>query len=412
MKRCCAHLAPVRLSCRSRTVHGTRSNRQASMLFDSYHCSRYNTNTGVLTDTMFRERFRRDPRRTRSLLRRARGRPEPPQGENDVSAEIFGRIDGAPVFEVAIASRAGASAKILTWGAVLRDFVAPTAEGPQRVVLGLNTIEDYLAYSPHFGAVPGRFANRIANGRFTLDGVEYQLDRKPGQQHTLHGGPNGFGHRLWTLVASDASSVSLSLDSADGDAGFPGALTATCVYRMLEPATLRVELSAVSDKPTIVNLTQHSYFNLDGSPDILDHEVDSLRRLLYPYGFRSHSHGRDQRASPERPTISVPRGPSVIRAGLPTTPISSPLASAVPTGSRRSRSCGRRSTASPSRSSAPSRASSSMTRPSSIARSPGLAARDTARTPDFASSRKPSRIRRTGATSPIAFCGRGTNIST
>jgi aldose 1-epimerase len=199
-----------------------------------------------------------------------------------VSAEIFGRIDGAPVYEAAIASKGGASAKILSWGAVLRDFVAPTAKGPQRVVLGLNSIEDYLAYSPHFGAVPGRFANRIANGRFVLDGVEHQLDRKPGQKHTLHGGPKGFGHRLWTMVASDASSVSLSLASQDGDAGFPGALTATCVYRMLEPATLRVELSAVSDKPTVVNLTQHSYFNLDGSPDILDHEVTLFADFYTP----------------------------------------------------------------------------------------------------------------------------------
>jgi aldose 1-epimerase len=199
-----------------------------------------------------------------------------------VSAEIFGRIDGAPVYEAAIASKAGASAKILSWGAVLRDFVAPTAKGPQRVVLGLNSIEDYLAYSPHFGAVPGRFANRIANGRFVLDGVEHQLDRKPGQKHTLHGGPKGFGHRLWTMVASDASSVSLSLASQDGDAGFPGALTATCVYRMLEPATLRVELSAVSDKPTVVNLTQHSYFNLDGSPDVLDHEVTLFADFYTP----------------------------------------------------------------------------------------------------------------------------------
>jgi aldose 1-epimerase len=199
-----------------------------------------------------------------------------------VSAEIFGRIDGAPVYEAAIASKAGASAKILSWGAVLRDFVAPTAKGPQRVVLGLNSIEDYLAYSPHFGAVPGRFANRIANGRFVLDGVEHQLDRKPGQKHTLHGGPKGFGHRLWTMVASDASSVSLSLASPDGDAGFPGALTATCVYRMLEPATLRVELSAVSDKPTVVNLTQHSYFNLDGSQDVLDHEVTLFADFYTP----------------------------------------------------------------------------------------------------------------------------------
>jgi aldose 1-epimerase len=199
-----------------------------------------------------------------------------------MSTRAFGQIGQAPVFEVAIASQAGASAKILTWGAVVRDLVVPTPNGLQRVVLGLNTLDDYLAYSPSFGAVPGRFANRIANGRFELDGVTYQLDRKPGQKHTLHGGPNGFGHRIWKLGAYDGSSVELTLESSDGDAGFPGALSATCVYRILEPATLRVELSAVSDHPTIVNLTQHSYFNLDGSPDILDHELTLFADFYTP----------------------------------------------------------------------------------------------------------------------------------
>ena len=201
---------------------------------------------------------------------------------DEMSARSFGGIGGSPVFEVTIASTAGASAKILTYGAVVRDLVVPASNGLQRVVLGLNTIEDYLAYSPSFGAVPGRFANRIANGRFTLDGVAYQLDRKPGQKHTLHGGPNGFGHRIWKLGAYDTSSVELILESPDGDAGFPGALTATCVYRLIEPATLRVELSAVSDRPTIVNLTQHSYFNLDGSPDILDHELTLFADFYTP----------------------------------------------------------------------------------------------------------------------------------
>src|ERR1700760_3834625 len=179
-----------------------------------------------------------------------------------MSVNAFGQIDGTPVFEVTIASQAGASAKILAWGAVVPALVVPASNGLQRVVLGLNTIEDYLTYSPSFGAVPGRYANRIANGRFVLDGVAYQLDRKPGQKHTLHGGPNGFGHKIWKLGAYDSSSVELILDSPDGDPGFPGALPAPCVYPLLEPATLRVELSAVSDRPTIVNLTQHSYFNL------------------------------------------------------------------------------------------------------------------------------------------------------
>jgi aldose 1-epimerase len=199
-----------------------------------------------------------------------------------MSEHVFGQIDQSPVFEVTIASRAGASAKILTYGAVVRDLVVPSSRGPQRVALGLNSLSDYLAYSPHFGAVPGRFANRIANGRFALDGVAYQLDRKPGDKHTLHGGPHGFGHRVWKLGAYDGASVELTLESPDGDAGFPGALTATCVYRLVEPATLRVELSAVSDRPTVVNLTNHTYFNLDGSPDILDHEVTLFADFYTP----------------------------------------------------------------------------------------------------------------------------------
>src|SRR6202046_1097171 len=199
-----------------------------------------------------------------------------------MSARSFGEIDGTPVFEVTIASKAGAQAKILSWGAGLRDLVVPTASGPQHVTLGLNSIEDYLAHSPSFGAVPGRFANRIANGRFVLDGVAYQLERKPGQKHTLHGGPHGFGHRIWKLGAYDSSSVELILESPDGDSGFPGNLTATCIYRLLEPATLRVELSAVSDRPTIINLTQHSYFNLDGSPDILDPELTPFANFYTP----------------------------------------------------------------------------------------------------------------------------------
>ena len=199
-----------------------------------------------------------------------------------MSIRGFGELGGVPVLEVTIGAKSGASAKILTYGAVIRDLQVPTARGQQSVVLGLNTIEDYVAHSPYFGAVPGRYANRIAGGKFTLDGVAHQLDRKPGEANTLHGGPGGFGHRVWRLGAYDASSVALILHSPDGEAGFPGDLTATCIYRMLEPSTLRVELSATTDKPTIVNLTQHSYFNLDGSPDVRDHEVTLFSDFYTP----------------------------------------------------------------------------------------------------------------------------------
>jgi aldose 1-epimerase len=191
-----------------------------------------------------------------------------------MSAKTFGQIGDAPVLEIEIGSKAGARAKILTYGAVLRDLLVPLGGGLQRVTLGLNSIEDYIQHSPSFGAVPGRFANRIAQGRFQIDGVAYALERKAGEKHTLHGGPKGFGKRIWRLGEHTADTVTLSLVSPDGDMGFPGQLRATCIYRFLEPATLRVELSAVADRPTLINLTQHAYFNLDGSPDILDHELE------------------------------------------------------------------------------------------------------------------------------------------
>jgi aldose 1-epimerase len=185
----------------------------------------------------------------------------------------FGEADGVDIKEITLRNAAGATASVITWGAVLRDFVVPSSNGPQRVVLGLNSIHDYLVYSPHFGATPGRFANRIAGGRFELDGRDYTLPTNEKGKTTLHGGPKGFGRLPWHLDHADSASVRLVLDSPDGDAGFPGAVRATCTYTLLDPGTLTVDLSATTDAPTLVNLAHHSYFNLDGSADIRDHEV-------------------------------------------------------------------------------------------------------------------------------------------
>lgn len=185
----------------------------------------------------------------------------------------FGDVDGVEVKDITLRNKAGATASVITWGAVLRDLVVPARGGPQRVVLGLNSIEDYRAYSPHFGAVPGRFANRIAGAQFTLDGKDYRLPANDKGKNTLHGGPKGFGKRPWHLEHAEVASVTLVMASPDGDAGFPGAVRATCTYALLEPGTLRVDLRATCDAPTLVNLAHHSYFNLDGSTDILDHEL-------------------------------------------------------------------------------------------------------------------------------------------
>jgi aldose 1-epimerase len=189
-----------------------------------------------------------------------------------MSVEPFGTLDGTEVQQVTLSNEAGAEVRILTWGAVIRDLVVPSAAGRQRVVLGLNRIEDYVAHSPYFGAVVGRYGNRIGGARFTLDGEAFALVPNEGR-HQLHGGPMGFGTRIWSLADHSRETATLTLVSADGDMGYPGRLVAICTYELRAPATLRITLEATSDRPTPVNLTTHSYFNLDGSPDICSHHL-------------------------------------------------------------------------------------------------------------------------------------------
>ena len=189
-----------------------------------------------------------------------------------MSFVVFGENDGLPVYDVTLKSKAGAVAHVMSWGATLRDLIVPFAKGPQRVVLGFETFEPYLSHASHAGAIAGRVANRIHKGRFTLDGKDYTLPQNEGE-NSLHGGGRGFGKRHWQLAWCEESAVALTLFSPDGDAGFPGNMTVSCIYRLLEPATIRIELTAVTDQVTPINLVHHSYFNLDGSPDVLGHEV-------------------------------------------------------------------------------------------------------------------------------------------
>lgn len=189
-----------------------------------------------------------------------------------MTIERFGSLDGEDVLQITLTSPDGIEMRVLTWGAVIRDLVVPTAKGLQGVLLGLNSIEDYVAHSPYFGAIVGRHANRIGRAQFTLNGQTYKLDANEGTNQ-LHGGTRGFGTRLWSLVDRTESSVTLSLISEDGDMGYPGRLIATCTYTLLPSSAVRVELTAVTDEPTPVNLTTHGYFNLDGSPDILSHHL-------------------------------------------------------------------------------------------------------------------------------------------
>ena len=200
-------------------------------------------------------------------------------------------------------------AGIIELGAAVRDLKVRAPDGRmQRVVLGLADPEDYLEHSPNMGAICGRFANRIRDGRFILDGRTYQLPLNQDGKHALHGGgASGFGKSAWTLLHGDPSSAVLSLHSPAGFNGYPGAVTATCRYALVPPATLRVELWAISDAPTVVNLCHHSYFNLDAGTDILDHTLEVRADLMTPVDADLIPDGRVESVAGTPYDFRVPR---------------------------------------------------------------------------------------------------------
>jgi aldose 1-epimerase len=187
--------------------------------------------------------------------------------------DVFGTTpDGHAVHRFTI-SGGGLTARVLTWGAVIQDLRLAGHDAP--LVLGFERFEDYPPHSPYFGSIAGRYANRIRDGRFTIDGQRHEADRNFLSKHLLHGGSAGFGRKVWTAQETGADFVTLALSSADGDMGFPGSIDVTCTYRLKPAGTLSVELSAEADASTLCNLAHHSYFNLDdgGSGDILDHRM-------------------------------------------------------------------------------------------------------------------------------------------
>jgi aldose 1-epimerase len=145
------------------------------------------------------------------------------------------------------------------------------------VVLGFDNLDDYVKLSPHFGAIIGRYGNRIARGRFTLNGVTYTLARNNGPNH-LHGGVKSFDKVVWQAAQAEVGPrgprLKLTYLSKDGEEGYPGNLSVTAIYTVTEDNALEVEFTATTDQDTICNLTHHSYFNLRGHGDVLEHVVD------------------------------------------------------------------------------------------------------------------------------------------
>jgi aldose 1-epimerase len=200
--------------------------------------------------------------------------PESPQR----SRAPFGTLGGKEVFLYTLRNKSGMEARITNYGGILVSLLVPDKSNkPGDVVLGYDSLSSYLKATSYFGAIVGRYGNRIGKARFTLEGKEYALNVNDGH-NTLHGGLKGFDKVVWEAdesIPATQPSLSLSYLSRDGEEGFPGSLKASVVYTLTDSNELRIDYTASTDKPTVLNLTHHSYFNLAGAGngDILSHEL-------------------------------------------------------------------------------------------------------------------------------------------
>lgn len=181
-------------------------------------------------------------------------------------------VDGKNVALYTLVNKNGVEACITNYGGRVVSLMVPDKNGAFKdVVLGHDSIADYINIDGNFGALIGRYGNRINQGRFAIDGVEYQLPQN-NYGHCLHGGPKGFHHSVWDAEQLNDSTLSLTLQSPDGEDGFPGNINVNVVYTVTSDNGLNIDYTATTDAPTILNLTNHSYFNLSGDPskDMLD----------------------------------------------------------------------------------------------------------------------------------------------
>ncbi len=201
------------------------------------------------------------------------------RAEMDVRREPFGRLpDGTAVDLFTLTNGSGVRARLMTCGATLVSLEVPDGEGvPGDIALGFDSLDGYLGSGAYFGATVGRFANRIAGGRFTLNGREYRLALNDGPNH-LHGGACGFDKAVWLgepVREADAVGVRFGYVSRDGEEGYPGNLEVSVTYTLTRANELRIAYEAASDQATPVNLTNHTYFNLsgEGTGDVLGHKL-------------------------------------------------------------------------------------------------------------------------------------------
>jgi aldose 1-epimerase len=238
-----------------------------------------------------------------------------------IKQSIFGKMpDGTVVEQFCLSNQQGVSVEILNLGGIIRRWLIPNNKNkPTDIVLGYDTVDDYLADDSYLGALVGRYANRINQGKFSLAGSDYQTDINQGG-NCLHGGSQGFNSKVWqsAVLSSGANpSIMLELSSCDGDQGFPGEIAVKVIYTLTEQNRLKIEYFATAEQTTLYNPTNHSYFNLTGhdSGSVEAHKVQLLA---------SHYTPADERAIPTGEITEVDNTPFDLRQ---LTTISHPLAS-------------------------------------------------------------------------------------
>ena len=237
--------------------------------------------------------------------------------EMSVNEEPFGQTsEGREVDLYTLTNSNGIKARITNYGAILVSLEVPDRDGNNAdITLGFDSLEGYLGEHPYFGAIVGRYANRIGKAKFTLDGVEYELAANNGENH-LHGGIKGFDKVVWKLedlkTEDNSAILKLSYISEDGEEGYPGNLACSVTYALTEDDELLISYEADTDKATVVNLTNHSYFNLagQGNGDILKHElmIDADKYTVVDEGLIPTGENRSVTGTPMDFTISASIG--------------------------------------------------------------------------------------------------------
>ena len=210
------------------------------------------------------------------------------KGNPSVKMQPYGTMpDGTEIDRYTLTNSSGMQAGIITYGGAVASLTVPDKSGKfADVVLGMDTLDGYRQEPNYFGALIGRYGNRIGHATFKLEGKTYTLPKND-HDNTLHGGTRGFDKRVWRareMSTASGPAVELTYVSKDGEEGFPGTLTARVVYTLTDANELKIEYSATTDKPTVVNLTNHSYFNLAGAGvgNNLDHRVTILADHFTP----------------------------------------------------------------------------------------------------------------------------------